>query len=239
MTARLPATLLLLALAIPVATASTATLAFGDGFRTAALHAEAQVDGPESEILRRQMDLAGDRNGNVSADEARNFLSDAQGFLGGLVARSITGGNLTLDGAPPTTTTVQALVATGAEGSVDSQAPIAVELNLTMLFPAQDAPTHTLAAVGHPTPGGDLTLTLAAPAGWRVQAGAGMPNVTVTPSADGTSLAFVMPTEGQPLVFTFTPTTTKGGPGLGVPVVLAMVLAAAGLVATRRRRVGP
>jgi len=222
-----------LLLLLPAASASTATLAFGDGFRTATLHAEAQLDGPQSAILRRQMDLYGNQDGNVSASESRNFLANAQSFIGALVARSVTGGNLTLDGNGPTTTTVQSLAAAGAEGSVDAQDPIDVSLNLTMLFATTDASTHELHAVGHPTPGGDLTMTLVAPVGWRITASQG--GLDPSTDVDGASVTFGMPTDGTPLSFTFAATQTKGGPALGVGTV-ALALGLLAVLAPLRRR---
>lgn len=224
---------LLALLALPAVSASTVDVAFSDTFGLASLHADGTLDGAEASQVRGYMDLAGDRNGTVTEDEAQSFVHAYKSVIGKQVGAMLTGGNFTLDGAQ-TQPEIGSLAMQGAAGPVHGGGPVAFQLNMTLLFQAVGNATHTLRMVGHTTPGGAMRMTLALPAGWHVANATGVEGVAT--GAEARSAAFDMPTHGEAMAFTFARDPVKTSPAYGAIPALAAIATA--LLALRGRNGG-
>ncbi|MFO1533267.1 MAG: hypothetical protein ABR562_06170, partial [Thermoplasmatota archaeon] len=146
--------LLLVLLALPAAAATTADMTFTPSFGQAAVHADGELRDGEASTLRSYIDLAGNRDGNVTEAEAQSFMRSFQGTIGSQVGEIITKANVTLDARPPTSSELGGIEVRDAAGPVSGGGPVAFTFDMTLLFNATAAGQHTVRLAGRPTWGG-------------------------------------------------------------------------------------
>lgn len=215
---------------VPSATAagSTSILALQAGYAQATLHLEGTVTGADASSIRAAIDdkhSGGDGDGIVRNDEVNAFLATYRAVFQAKAASGILGGNLTLDGKPPTRADLATLQMRGAEGPVNGTQPIVTVMDLRIALQPANTTTHTLVsrAVASTNP---ATMTVTAPPGQLLLSTTGLPE-DARKSADGQSITFTA--TGGERTFVFGPPEAAKAPLAGpLPIVAIAAAAVAG-----------
>ncbi|MHB8634756.1 MAG: hypothetical protein ACYDBQ_12480 [Thermoplasmatota archaeon] len=213
---------------LPVACAQTAsTYSFPAGFST--LHAALGFTVPDGDAGGMRRGIDANRDGVVTQAEVNQFIANETKAIQAGLAQSAQG-NISLDGSPPTRSSVDNITLDGALGADGAADPIYVSIAIDFSFQPASGTHHRLVLLGAGSASGpgNETLAFQAAPGYVVATPVTLAGEAI--SKDGRTLVYTPPDGRHTVTIDFTP-ASHGLPGWNAVAVALLLLALA-----RRRR---
>jgi hypothetical protein len=234
---RVLATMALLALVAVPATQATGkgTMSFPVDFTRFHMAIDDSTSGKDAAQMRAQVDAYGNHDGQATQAEGDKFAADFKAMIGQAVLSGTKDGNLTLDGAGPTSADLTVLQFRDIAGAISSEAPVTLHAEMDLAFAPGAGPDHTLFVKAHKDDSAgaqSVETTVKSPPGYVIKSIAGAPGAVL--SSDNASATFTDTAQGaENGVVVFGKPAAKGAAGV---TPLALLAAIAGLALVLRRR---